>query len=151
MTIKTKQSKKPESDEQAAELTPCDKNRILVVDDEKVILDLFWRLLSLRLPKCRIDIAVNGAEAVEQFRAAHHSVIMMDLRMPVMDGQQAFLEIQSLCREENVEMPSVVFCTGYDPPGMIQRLVAGNTKHCILHKPVPDNILLETLTMRLGA
>ena len=83
---------------------PVDRKRILLVDDEKSILELFRRLLAFRLPNCRIAVAVNGAEAIEQFHEAHHGVIMMDLRMPVMDGQTAFLEIQKLCCETHCSM-----------------------------------------------
>ena len=137
--------------ETARPITPCAANRILIVDDETMIRDLFRRLLSLRLPDCRIDVAINGAEAVEQFHAAHHGVIMMDLRMPVMDGQTAFLEIQKICRDENIEMPAVVFCTGFEPPDTVRTLIAGNPAHCILRKPVTDKILVEALQPRLAA
>lgn len=150
MTTKTRVQKKPAPDKCAAKPTPCDRNRVLIVDDEKAILDLFRRLLSMRLPDCRIDIAVNGAEAVEQFNEAHHGVIMMDLRMPVMDGQTAFKEIEKLCCADNVEMPSVIFCTGYDPPGTIQQVVEKDSKHCIIHKPATDKVLLEALKARLS-
>lgn len=130
-------------------LAPCDKKRILLVDDEKVILETFGRVLSLRMPNCRIDVAVNGAEAVEQFSAAHHGVILMDLNMPVMDGKTAFIEIQKRCRDEKLEMPAVVFCTGYDPPDTLKALLANNPMHCILRKPIPNALLLSTLQHRL--
>ena len=129
--------------------TPCDKRRILIVDDEKTILDLFSRILSLRLPNCRIDVAINGAEALHMFQDTHYGTIMMDLRMPVMDGQTAFLEIQKFCKSHNVEMPAVVFCTGYDPSNTVQKLIADNPAHCILRKPVSDKVLIETLRARL--
>jgi|APCry1669188910_1035180.scaffolds.fasta_scaffold98991_1 CheY-like chemotaxis protein len=131
-------------------LTPCDKSRILLVDDERAILETLGRILSLRMPNCRIDVAVNGAEAVEQFSAAHHGVILMDLNMPVMDGQTAFIEIKKRCHEEKSEMPSVVFCTGYDPPDTLQTLIAGCPAHCVLRKPMTNKLLLETLQHRLS-
>lgn len=131
-------------------LTLCDMNRILIVDDEKTIRDLFQRILALRLPTCRIDVAVNGAEAVEEFHEAHQGVIMMDLNMPVMDGHTAFVEIQKLCRAEKIEMPSVIFCTGYEPSDTIKELTEGNSLHCVLNKPVSDTMLIEALRKRLG-
>jgi len=146
----TKAPAKTKVTKRATGPTPCERNRILLVDDEKTIRDLFQRILALRLPTCRIDVAVNGAEAVEQFHEAHHAVIMMDLRMPVMDGHAAFLEIQKLCRAENIEMPSVIFCTGYEPPDIIKKLTEKNSSHCILHKPVSDILLFEAFNARMG-
>ena len=150
MTTKTQLKAQAAAPKKASDPLRCDRDRILIVDDEKTILDLFKRLLSLRLPHCRIDVAINGAEAVEQFHEAHHGVIMMDLRMPVMDGHAAFLAIQKMCLKENIEMPSIVFCTGYDPPGTIQKLVKDNPAHCILQKPVTDRAMLEALQARLN-
>ncbi len=124
---------------------------MLVVDDEQNIRNLFQQLISLGLPGCRVDMAVNGAEAVEQFREVRHGLILMDLHMPVMDGEQAFLAIRALCDEENLEMPSVVFCTGFDPSHKVQNAIAGNPKHCLLRKPVTNDTLLEALKVRLKA
>lgn len=150
MTTTNTVTQKPGGEKPSTGPVCCDKNRLLIVDDEKAILNLFRRLISMRLPNCRIDVAVNGAEAVEQFHEAHHGVILMDLRMPVMDGQTAFKEIQKLCRADNIEMPSVIFCTGYTPPDTIQTLVDNNPAHCILSKPVSDKDLLGAIRARLS-
>jgi len=131
--------------------TPQSPNRrILVVDDEKTIRHLFLQIISYGLPDCRIDMAVNGAEAVEMFRQGHHQVVLMDLKMPVMDGQQAFQEIQNICNAENLKMPAVIFCTGYAPPSLIENIIQENPTHCLLKKPCTNQQLMDTIKSRLA-
>lgn len=139
-----------QSGEKDIQRVPCNKNRILIVDDEKLIRQVFEQVLSYGLPNCRLDLAVNGAEAVEYFRTAHQGIVLMDLRMPVMDGETAFTEIQKICQAENWDMPSVVFCTGYNPSDKIRKAVANNRAHYLLLKPVSTDILLEVLKSKLA-
>ncbi len=106
---------------------PCDKARILVVDDETSIVKLFKMLLEFDLPGRQIDTACNGAEAVEKFASGHHRVLIMDLHMPVMDGLRAFLSIENACRERRWEI------------------------HCLLQKPVTSEVLVQTVASRLGS
>jgi len=132
------------------ELVKCDHGRVLVVDDEKTILRLFQMILSSGINACTIDIAANGQEAVEAFSRHHHAVIVMDLHMPVMDGQAAFFRIQQLCEENSWQMPSVVFCTGFAPPDSINDVIDKSTKHCLLAKPVGGDALVEAVKSRAG-
>ena len=128
---------------------PRSGRRILIVDDEKLIREVFLRVVSSGLPDCRIDVAVNGAEAVESFRTARQSVLVMDVKMPVMDGETAFNEIQKLCESENWEMPSVIFCTGYDLSGVVRDMVENSAKHCLLMKPIRNWQLIKEIQARL--
>ncbi len=124
--------------------------RILVVDDDEPIRKLFGLILSSAIPDGEIDIVVNGAEAVETFEKKQHSVVLMDLHMPVMDGRAAFFEIEKKCREADREMPAVVFCTGFAPPESVTKAVENSPKHCLLSKPVDSQTLVETVKARLG-
>jgi CheY-like chemotaxis protein len=130
--------------------TPCAENRILIVDDEQSIRDLFSRIIALHLPHCRVDVAVDGGEAVSCFREIHHAVIVMDVRMPVMDGEAAYGAIRDACGEENWAMPAVIFCTGFEPSHEIKNIVAANSAHCVLRKPLDAKALMEAIRTRLG-
>ena len=127
----------------------CDKSRILIVDDERMICDVFRTVLSSGIPNCKIDAAINGAEAVRMFRDVHYAVILMDLRMPVMDGETAFREIEKISREENIQMPSIVFCTGFVPSDEIRNIIANGRIHGLLRKPVSNDVLVETIKAKL--
>jgi CheY-like chemotaxis protein len=130
---------------------PCTPRRILIVDDEKAIRDVFQLVLTMGLPGCKADLAVNGAEAVSMFNDLHHELLLMDLHMPVMDGETAFYEIQKICDMNQWQMPSVVFCTGYEPSNMLKELIANQPAHCVLRKPVSNKILVDALKARLTA
>lgn len=130
-------------------LTPCTPRRVLIVDDEKGIRDVFLAVVSYGLPDCRVDLAVNGAEAVENFRTAHQDVLVMDLNMPVMNGLDAFAEIRKICDEEKWAMPAVVFCTGFDPPNALNAILQSDGRHRLLRKPVTNELLIQTIGERL--
>lgn len=127
----------------------CSPNRVLLVDDEESLTNLFEMILSMEIPGCEIDKASNGVEALEKFSLAHHTVIVMDLHMPIMDGQTAFEEIKKMCGLRNWDMPSVVFCTGYAPPDALKAVFVENQEHCVLAKPINGDTLAEAVKSRM--
>ena len=132
------------------ERVACNRDRVLIVDDDKTIFRLFQTLLSSGLPGVKTDSACNGQEAVEAFRKGHHAVILMDIHMPFMDGQAAYSEIEKMCGSLNWKMPSVVFCTGFVPPDAVRSIVAANPAHALLPKPINGKELVEMVKSRLG-
>jgi CheY-like chemotaxis protein len=126
-------------------LKPLDRSRILVVDDSSGIRELFRIILASALPDRVIDTAENGQVAVSRFDHDHHAVLLMDLNMPVMDGEAAYMEIDRLCRTKGWVMPSVVFCTGYAPPAMIRDLMVNHSPHKFLPKPISEEDLVGAI------
>jgi CheY-like chemotaxis protein len=82
-------------------------SRILVVDDEPVILQLFVNLFEGRGYK--VDTAVNGRDAVEQIALRGYDLIVTDVRMPEMNGIELYPKI--LARRPELE-GRVIFITG---------------------------------------
>jgi CheY-like chemotaxis protein len=129
----------------------CDHNRVLIVDDEESVVLITSKVLKASLPdNIMIETAQNGEEAVSAFAKWHHKVIILDLIMPVMDGEQAANAIIDMCAESNWEVPSIIFRTGYAPPGDIRNLVASDPAHCLLRKPVRNQTLIMAVNKRLG-
>ncbi len=126
-----------------------DKNKVLVVDDESMIVRLFQMILSASMPGIVIDTAANGLEALDKFRLNHYAVILMDLHMPVMDGQRAFNEIDKYCQQNDWEMPSIIFCTGFVASDTLKSIVGTSTKHSLFTKPVRGDTLVEAVKARL--
>ena len=124
---------------------------ILIVDDEEGIRELFDIILSTYLPGLTIEKASNGAEAVERFRASYHSLLIMDLHMPVMDGLTAFAQIKESCQAQHRDMPAVLFCTGYSPPDSVRRLISKGSRHQLMLKPVKPRDLVGAVQSRLSS
>ncbi len=67
--------------------------RVLVVDDQHLIRDGIASVLRVQNGITVLGTARNGKEALEQALALQPDVILMDVRMPVMDGVEATLQI----------------------------------------------------------
>lgn len=137
------------ADAKATGETMAATRRLLIVDDDDEIRNVFGLLLGSAFPDVPIDEAPDGVEAIERFREHRHRVIVMDLMMPKMDGRRAFETLEKTCAEQNWEMPAVVFCTGFSPPTVIQEIVASQKKHCLLSKPVRRDTLIDHVEQRL--
>jgi len=119
--------------------------KILIADDQKDIRLLFKTFLRCGFLGSEIDVVVNGAEAVSAFRDENYDVLLMDLRMPVKDGYQACLEIQEICRKENLKMPFIIICTGFTASKEVENLLADKTHYALLHKPVSCEQIIDTI------
>jgi DNA-binding NarL/FixJ family response regulator len=65
------------------------KTRILVVDDHQMFRDGLKALLNLQKDMEVIGEAENGQDAVAKTRKLRPDIILMDIKMPVMDGVEA--------------------------------------------------------------
>jgi CheY-like chemotaxis protein len=68
---------------------------LLVVDDESGMRDTLLDIMEAF--DLGADEASNGQEAVDKVRTGHYDLVLMDIKMPVMDGVQALAEIKRLC------------------------------------------------------
>ncbi len=82
------------------------KRKVLVVDDEENIRLLFKE--ELEEEGYEVDTASNGLEALEKVKAASFDIIVLDIKMPVMDGIQALNAIKNI----NKDQP-VILCSAY--------------------------------------
>jgi DNA-binding NarL/FixJ family response regulator len=83
--------------------------RVVVADDQGMVRSGFSVLLNAQPDIQVIGEAVNGKEAVEQAIELRPDVILMDVRMPVLDGLQATRRITAL-----PEPPKVLVLTTFD-------------------------------------
>lgn len=85
--------------------------KVLLVDDEGLVRSGFRSLLDAEEDIEVVGEAADGAQAVEQARAARPDVVLMDIRMPTMDGIQATRQIANTRGLEHVH---VLILTTYD-------------------------------------
>ena len=73
----------------STEMTSTKVLRVLVVDDQPILRDGLTALLELEDDIAIAGAATNGLEALELARSTPVDVVLMDVRMPVMDGIEA--------------------------------------------------------------
>jgi len=96
------------AEEAAPEALPAPgPKRILVVDDEPTIRDMFHEVLSMT--GHRIDLAENGRSALEKIRSEDYDLVITDLKMPEFDGEDLYMTL----REQRPDMVGrLMFSTG---------------------------------------
>ena len=62
--------------------------RIMIVEDHQIVREGLKRMLELEQGMSVVAEAANAAEAVEQLRATHPDIVLMDIKLPGMDGIQ---------------------------------------------------------------
>ena len=85
----------------------------------------------------QVDVAVNGEEGVTHFLShepGYYDVILMDIRMPVMDGLTATRKIRESGREEGKTVPIVAMTANVFEEDVRKSLDAGMDAH--LSKPI---------------
>lgn len=83
--------------------------RVLICDDEPLARDRLRRMLEKIPATVCVGEAENGQELLEQVPALNPDLILLDIRMPGMDGLQAASRLS-----ESENPPAIIFCTAYD-------------------------------------
>jgi len=83
--------------------------KILIVDDEQLARDRLSRMIGTFADHEVVGEAANGVEAVKVASTMLPEVVLMDIRMPGMDGLEAARHFADLD-----EPPAVIFCTAYE-------------------------------------
>lgn len=93
--------------------------RVLIADDEDLLLELLER--SLKLDKYVVDTAKDGKEALEKSMNNNYDVILADVIMPEMNGLQVCREL----RRNNIHTPIIMLTSKSGEPACIAGLDAG--------------------------
>ena len=118
--------------------------RILLAEDFIVNAEIVKELMSLR--GAEVEHAENGKIAVEMFEKSaldYYDAILMDVRMPEMDGLEATKTIRSLSRPDAKVVPIIAMTANAFDEDVQRSIQAGMNAH--LSKPVESDHLYRTL------
>ena len=118
--------------------------QILLAEDLEINAQIIMQVLSMR--QIRTDHASNGKEAVELYNSkptGYYDAILMDMRMPEMDGLTATRTIRTSGKKDAGSIPIIALTANAFDEDVQQSLQAGLNAH--LSKPVEPELLFETL------
>lgn len=118
--------------------------RVLLVEDNMLNLEIAQSLLEMN--GLQVDTAENGKEALEAFAAAplgRYLAILMDIRMPVMDGLEAAKAIRALPKQDAGSVPIIAMTANAFDDDRTLAYRAGMTGYIV--KPLDIDTLLDEL------
>jgi DNA-binding NtrC family response regulator len=88
--------------------TVVSADTILVIDDNRDIREALTEIFGFLLPELSVRTAANGHEGVQLFQKDWQSIslIMLDMNMPVMNGEQTYEKLQQIAPDVKVVVSS---------------------------------------------
>lgn len=126
------------------ELPDLRGRRILLAEDNELNREIAQTILEMH--GFAVTCAANGREALEQFRAAepgYFDAILMDIRMPVMDGLEATRRIRTSGRPDARAVPIIALTANAFDEDSKKSMDSGMDGH--LSKPIQVEQMLELL------
>jgi len=115
--------------------------RILIVDDHPVVREGIGSMLKKEADFKMVGEASNGLEAIEKARELSPDVVLMDLRMPEMDGVEAISRIKA----EKPEVKFIILTTYSDDEYIFKGIAAGARAYLL--KDAPRDELFKAIRM----
>jgi len=110
---------------------------ILVVDDEEDLCNIFSKVLTSA--GYNVDTAMSGEESIKKAGKKTYQVIFMDIKLPDINGVEAFLKIKKISPES-----TTVMMTGYSVEDLIKKAIKNGAYTC-LHKPFNISEILDVI------
>ena len=114
------------------------KPRIVAIDDEVEFIDVIKNYFELR--GYDITVAIRGAKGIELVKETKPDVVLMDLKMPGIDGD----EVLSLLKSMDPS-PKVIFVTAYDDGGKTKARLLKMGAYAYFDKPISSLRELEEM------
>ena len=118
--------------------------KLLLVEDNKINSEIAKRLLEMK--GFEVNLAINGVEAIEKFtksKVGEYAVILMDIRMPYMDGLEATRTIRTIRKADAGKVPIVAMSANAFEEDVQKSLESGMNAH--LSKPLDAELMYATL------
>ncbi|MEG1917025.1 MAG: response regulator, partial [Oscillospiraceae bacterium] len=123
--------------------------RVLLVEDHLLNIEVAKKMLSAK--HLEVEVAENGLLALETFaqqEAGYYDGILMDIRMPVMDGLTAAKAIRQMRKADAATIPIIAMTANAFEEDIEKTKAAGMNAH--LTKPIEPALLYQTMQHFLG-
>jgi DNA-binding NarL/FixJ family response regulator len=112
--------------------------RVLVADDQAAVRGGFSALIAAQENMQVVGEATNGRDAVDLTRRVLPHVVLMDIRMPVLDGLQA---TRLICADRNLERTRVLVLTTFDLDQYVYDALRAGASGFLLKETRPRELL----------
>lgn len=121
--------------------------RVLLADDQALLAGTFRLLIEANDDMEVVGVAADGREAVEQARAARPDVIVMDIRMPGLDGVAATELIRG---DETLRETRVLILTTFEIDEYVTRALRAGASGFLGKDVVPEELLAAIRAVAAG-
>jgi DNA-binding NarL/FixJ family response regulator len=128
-----------------AESTSTETIRIMCVDDHPLVRKGITSIIASEPSMKMVGEAGNGREAVEKYKEVQPDVVLMDLRMPEMDGVEATREIRKINPDARI-----IALTSYDGDQDIYKAIEAGVRGYILKEMVHTKVIDAIRTVHSG-
>jgi DNA-binding NarL/FixJ family response regulator len=125
--------------------------RVALVDDQALFRAGIRMLVSSQADLEFVGEAGNGAEGVKMAAAVRPDVILMDIRMPIMDGIEATEQILRSADARGEQPPRIVVLTTFDLDESATRAIRGGASGFLLKDADPEFLLASIRTVHAGS
>lgn len=123
--------------------------RVIIVDDQAMVRAGFAALLAAQSDIDVVGDAANGAQGVELSRRAHPDVVLMDVRMPEMDGLEAARQLLSP-PPGVVHRPKVLMLTTFDVDDYVYEALRAGASGFLLKDAPPADLISAVRVVAAG-
>jgi DNA-binding NarL/FixJ family response regulator len=121
--------------------------RVLVADDHALVRAGFAALVESEDDMLVVAEAVNGREAVDRARVARPQVVLMDIRMPVLDGIEA---TRLICSDPSLPDTRVLVLTTFDLDEYVYKALRSGASGFLLKDVDPPDLLRAIRVVAAG-
>jgi len=121
--------------------------KVMLVDDEQLALEDLQTLIPWESYGCEVvATATNGKKALELFERCHPHLMIVDVRMPIMDGIELLRQLSTQYAEA---YPKVILLTAYKDFGYAQKAIEYRVSNYLLKHTIDESTLLgEVVKLR---
>ena len=119
--------------------------RVLLVDDERLLLISLTRALQVKRPEWVVETASDGVEAMRLLKSQHVDLLITDVQMPGMDGFALLMQVR---KDPYLAGLPLILISAQDDRSSVRKGMASGADD-YLTKPFSADELIQTVESRL--